>query len=270
MEACEMKFKNVLPFITHGMLALLLLLSSSGCAWLGFEEAPKPGDITVKLDGGSELRLVLLDSISLLVGKYEVANHQYRKFKPDHKSGEYKGLTLDKDDQPAVNVSWNDAVKFCKWLTEEHGTINGKSYVFRLPTEEEWIAFASCGDQREYPWGGEWPPPDEFNYFGLENPEVGPKLDRGDKFRVSAPVRKSGRNQWGIYGTAGNVWEWTSDKEGEKNRVMKGAAWNDSHPMFLKIDRRSSYEPGYRYVNLGFRVVTEPSGVVTDEKKKPE
>ncbi len=235
------------------------LLAGAGCSWLGFEEPLKPGDLSLKLGGDVELRLVLVPPMKLLVGKYEVTNGQYRKFKPGHNSGQHNGQDLNQDNQPAVNVSWKDATAFCAWLTKEYGAAGAKKYKFRLPTEKEWIAFAACGRALEYPWGSDWPPPAHWNYFGMENQAVGAKVERADKFQVSAPVRKSGVNAWGLYGTGGNVWEWTADKEGEQSRILKGGSWSDYIPMFMRLDRQSSYEPDYRYINLGFRVVAEPA-----------
>ena len=236
------------------------LATGVGCAWFGGESKPQPGDLTVKIGDDMEMRFVLVQPMNLLVGKYEVTNGQYRKFKPQHDSGEHNGRTLNGKNQPVVNVSWNDAVAFCAWMSKQHGEIDGKKYKFRLPTEKEWITFAACGQELVYPWGNEWPPPATWNYFGMENQAVGAKVERSDKFQVSAPVRKSGVNDWRLYGTGGNVWEWTSDKEGENSRIFKGGSWSDYIQMFMRLDRQSSYEPNYRYINLGFRVVAEPVG----------
>ncbi len=236
------------------------LMAGAGCAWMGFEDKPQPGDLTLQLDGDLQLRLVLVQPMQLLVGKYEVTNRQYRKFKPQHDSGEHDGRRLNADNQPVVNVSWKDAAAFCGWLTKNYGEVDGQKFKFRLPTEQEWMTFAACGRELEYPWGSEWPPPAGWNYFGMENQAVGSKVERPDKFQVSAPVRKSGVNEWRLYGTGGNVWEWTADKEGEHSRILKGGSWSDYIPMFMRLDRQSSYEPDYRYINLGFRVVAEPAG----------
>ena len=262
-------FHKITSRMAAGALAGFLMLAGAGCAWFGAEERLKPGDLTLKLGEDTELRLVWLAPMQLLVGKYEVSNRQFRKFKPAHNSGRHNDQTLDDDSQPAVNVSWKDADAFCAWLTKQYGAVGDKKYKFRLPTEQEWIAFTACGRELEYPWGNELPPPANWNYFGLENQAVGPKVERGDKFQVAAPVRKSGVNAWGIYGAGGNVWEWTADKEGQASRILKGGSWSDSIPMFLRLDRQSAYEPDYRYINLGFRLVAEPAAAAAAKPSAP-
>ena len=49
----------------------------------------------------------------------EVSNRQFRLFASGHDSGEYQSYGLDDDDQPAVNVSWDEAAAFCNWLSEQ-------------------------------------------------------------------------------------------------------------------------------------------------------
>ena len=56
------------------------------------------------------------------MGKYEVTNSEFRKFRPDHKSKEYKGHPLNGDNQPAVYVSWNDAQDFARWLGDKNNS----------------------------------------------------------------------------------------------------------------------------------------------------
>ena len=109
----------------------------------------------------------------IFVGKYEVSNLEYRCFRPEHSSGAHEGMSLDGDNQPVVNVSWNDARAFCGWLTENYGTIQPGKLNFRLPTEKEWEYYATCGSNSEFPWGA-WPPPKNLNYFGRENKSTAP------------------------------------------------------------------------------------------------
>jgi len=86
------------------------------------------------------------------IAKFEVTNEQFRKFRPQHNSGTYEGLSLNGDKQPVVNVSWYDAVAFAKWLSEKTGKI------YRLPTEAEWEYAARAGTKTSRFWGNN---PDE-------------------------------------------------------------------------------------------------------------
>lgn len=245
-------------------LAAVLMTGLAGCR----KPISDVADLVVTLGPKTKMRFIYIPALKEYVAKYEVGNKEYRCYKPTHTSGEYQQMTLNSDSQPVVNVSWNDARQFCAWLTKTCGSSGAQRYRFRLPQEQEWETFAACGLQTEYPWGADWPPPKNWNYYGRENPEVSPKLDTSDGFRVSCPVQKSGENAWGLYGVGGNVWEWCEDTDGEsQSRVYKGAAWSDCHPLFLKLARRSSNTPDYSYVNLGFRVV---ANVSVEEQKKPE
>lgn len=260
--------------IVAASLSLVLSISLlTGCKWLRSTEESndQPGDLIIDLGNKVKIRFVWIEPLKLFVGKYEVSNKVYRRFKPDHNSGLYNQLDLNLDNQPVVNVSWNDAQKFCEWLTKSYGNSGTKRYHFRLPTEQEWETFASCGQQVKYPWAAAWPPPKNWNYFGRENPEAAPKLDTADKFRASCPVLLSGENAWRLFGVGGNVWEWCEDTDGEsKSRVYKGASWSDCHQLFLELTRRSSNAPDYLYVNLGLRVVADVSDISVEEQKKME
>ncbi len=256
-----------------GAAGLGLLLASgllSGCG------GPSPGgdelgDLMLDLGGNTALPLIWVAPLGLFVGKYEVTNRQFRRFKPAHASGQHKRLSLDGDSQPAVNLTWNEAREFCQWLTTNHSVISMKRYEYRLPTEAEWTLFAS-GNQPgwEYPWGPDWPPPRDWNYYGRENREPGQKLDHNDGFQVACPVQRSGANSFGLYGVGGNAWEWCEDVEGKASRVFKGASWADCHPYFLRLGRRSSNAPDSRSMTRGFRIVAVPGEVDVESQKRRE
>lgn len=270
-----MNHEHPSPAVAAGLCLWLAAVLLPGCGGPGPSGTAAGKQKTVAMNLGNKVTLpmVWIEPLDLFVGKYEVTNDQYRRFNPKHDSGRHKDLGLDMDggSQPAVNVNWNEAQEFCNWLTKQYGVQGGKRYEFRLPTEKEWEAFAACGREVEYPWGANWPPPKNWNYYGRENKGAGQKLDYDDGYRVSCPVQRSGENSWGLCGVGGNVWEWCEDADGKsQSRVFKGASWSDCHPYFLKLTRRSSNAPDNRYHNRGFRVVATLSDVGVEPQKRLE
>lgn len=101
---------------------------------------------------------------SYYIGQYPITNAQYKAFLEANKSVQapkyWKGGTYPdgKANHPVVFVSYNDAIKYCKWLETQHS-----GYAFRLPTVEEWEYAAVGNNNYAYPWGNEIST-DKFNY----------------------------------------------------------------------------------------------------------
>jgi len=211
---------------------------------------------------------VWIAPLSIWVGQYEVTNAQYDRFDRAHDPKRYYDHILNLPDQPAVLVSWEDANNYCGWLNRNFKSQLPPGFGFRLPTEKEWTVFAACGREVKYPWGDQWPPPNSFNYKGMEGSGIFYNMIHNEKFIrkhedgfvVAAPVSKSGTNAWGLYGVGGNVWEWCQDwfDETKMTRVLKGAAWNNYEPAILAISNRSSALPEKSNAMIGFRVVIAP------------
>ncbi|MBN1672006.1 MAG: protein kinase [Kiritimatiellae bacterium] len=209
-----------------------------------------------------QIELVWLKALKMWVGKYEVTNREYRQFDPGH-TPHFDIGQIDKDEQPAVVVQWKDALRYCEWLNKKYARDLPRGYVFRLPTEPEWEVLARCGDpDRIYPWGNDWPPPNDWNYFGEEWGEVEHRIaGHNDEFRVGAPVRQSGRNDWGLYGVGGNVWELCQNIENPKDPqpVLRGGSWQYGiSEATLRIARRITASPDAKHANVGFRLVVGP------------
>ncbi|MCG8603835.1 formylglycine-generating enzyme family protein [bacterium] len=163
------------------------------------------------------------------VGKYEVTNAQYRKFMRFRDGTGIDGLDLNADEQPAVFVSYCDALGFCHWLN--YNTDIPEGYCARLPTGEEWTQLVRAGKDKVYPWGSSWPP-QAGNYLDKAGNEAfgWEWFIEGytDGFAVSAPVTLTPVNEWGIHGMGGNVREWTSEsaKDGTWH-IIRGGSWRD-------------------------------------------
>jgi formylglycine-generating enzyme required for sulfatase activity len=208
---------------------------------------------------------------------YKVTNAEFRRFHPNHHVPAYRGLDLDRDDQPAVNISYEDAKAFCDWLNRQPEELKaGRTY--RLPTEEEWEYAAQGGDGRRFPWGDQWPPPEGSGNFADE--ASGKQLQwehlQGyrDPYPGTSPVGKFFPNPYFLYDMAGNAYEWTSSfyepyagtppgspsgprPYGRQWRVVKGSTWADELPKVMRCAFRNPFAPDTRLPFIGFRVVAD-------------
>ncbi len=201
------------------------------------------------------------------IGKTEVTNHQFRRFKSTHDNGSVQGRSLNGDLQPAVNLNWEEAQAFAEWLTWE----TGADQRFRLPTEAEWEYAARAGATTRYYWGNDIDP--RYANFSDRNDPTGASvgnLDDGQS--VTAPVGTYLPNAFGLHDTSGNVWEWTcseylphygseeqrcsAKRPNEGLRTVRGGSWNNG-PGELRSAKRLPRKPGDRDGLTGFRVVTD-------------
>jgi formylglycine-generating enzyme required for sulfatase activity len=192
------------------------------------------------------------------------------------KQQQFKGIPCgDKDDHPVVGVGWEDAVKFCEWLSKKEG----KTY--RLPTDAEWSIAVGLGDRESrskettpemlnsqerslLPWEGDYPPKSEDkagNYADTASTEKVPGgsglKDYTDGFATTAPVMSFKMSSFGLYDMGGNVWEWVHDKwsEAKTDRVLRGASFIDHDRNYLLSSYRTLFYPAGRSCHIGFRVV---------------
>ena len=114
-----------------------------------------------------------------------------------------------------VNVSWNDAVAFCKWLSKKEG----KTY--RLPTEAEWEYACRAGTTTRYYSGDD---PETLAKVGnvadaafkAKFPDWEYTIKANDGYVFTAPVGKFKPNAFGLYDMHGNAWQWCADWYGEE------------------------------------------------------
>ena len=206
------------------------------------------------------------------MGKTEISNRQFRRFRSAHNSGSFQGRALNDDAQPVVNVTWDDAKAFAEWLSWE----GGSGQRFRLPTEAEWefAARASGKAQTRYAWGNNINP--RYANFSDRNDPTGASIGNlDDGYAVTAPVGSYQPNTLGLLDIAGNVWEWTcSDynpsyggdeqqcstaRPNEGQRVVRGGSWNNGAGD-LRLAKRLARKPDYRDAMTGFRIIMEEPG----------
>ncbi len=169
---------------------------------------------------------------------------------------------------PAVKVSWFDAMAFCKWLTEKEHNENliEDRQVYRLPTDLEWSMAVGLVNEsgatpemrdgkikNEFPWGKQWPPPN-----GAGNYVAATGRRRG----ATMPVGSFKANSIGLYDLGGNVWEWCLDTykggsspTGRDWGVLRGGSWATSNRLEMQSSYRNVVDRNDRDVIYGFRCV---------------
>jgi sulfatase modifying factor 1 len=255
-----------------------------------------PGEFQM---GSSQVRITR----PFFVGVYEVTRRQFKEFaestgyRTEAEVDGLGGITLvDGRDieqraditwenpgfeqgptHPVVQLSWNDAVAYCQWLTEV-SQLRGElptDWEFRLLTETEWEYACRAGYSGSYSFGVE---PEELVRHGnvadasydrvITSPSY-EKLERSDGFVFTAPVGKYLPNRFGLYDLHGNVFEWCLDqrrinpissvhdsrgKEAESFRVLRGGSWDSDAIECRSAYRDEAAEPSYRDATIGFRI----------------
>jgi formylglycine-generating enzyme required for sulfatase activity len=197
---------------------------------------------------------------------YDEATHKLAG--PDHRySWRFTGFAQT-DEHPVVNVSWNDAVAFCRWLG------NQDHHAYRLPTEAEWEYACRGGATSAYSNGGN---PEKVAEVGNIMDTLGhatfpdrTPIAASDGFVFTAPVGSFRPNALGIHDMHGNVWEWTADwfaapppaapqtdprgPDSGKDKVVRGGDWYHDWS-FARSAQRYPIYPGLSRRHAGFRVV---------------
>lgn len=190
---------------------------------------------------------------SFRMGTTEITNAQYEAFDPQHRK--FRGnnsLSSTEDDDAVVNVSYTDAVAFCKWLSRKEG----KNY--RLPTEAEWEYACRAGSYTQFSTGDNLPLDSQWKQMMSPNHDL-----------ISLKVAQSSPNAFGLYDMHGNVEEWCLDwyapysYEEQANpcgpvdgkyRVTRGGSAL-TPDKYLRSSNRLAMIPEDRNIRIGFRVV---------------
>jgi len=182
---------------------------------------------------------------------WSAARHRFEGWFPQY-TWRYTGWPLT-DRHPASNISWNDATRFCDWLTKKTG------HAVRLLTAQEWEHAMRAGSSAAYFTGDD---PASLAGFanvadrslsramaGTDTASSGFPFDDG--FPFTSPVASFKPNPWGLYDMLGNVFEWCAGKAGPK---VCGCSYNDDPAMCREDAELRSVQPYARYAYFGFRV----------------
>ncbi|MCC5897356.1 MAG: formylglycine-generating enzyme family protein [Phormidium sp. BM_Day4_Bin.17] len=250
---------------------LEMVLVPGGEFWMG-----SPEDELDRYDDEGPRHRVRVPTF--LMGKYPVTQAQWRAvaalpqveqaLKPD--PSRFKGAN-----RPVEQVSWDDAVEFCRRLSQH----SGRNY--RLPSEAEWEYACRAGTSTPFHFG-ETITTDLANYRGTDNKErdwsgsygPGPK---GEYREQTTEVGSFLANGFGLYDMHGNVWEWCADDwhdnyEGAPNdasawvnenrtetqKVLRGGSWYNN-PRICRSAIRNSNSPDFADNSFGFRVACAAS-----------
>ncbi|MFO0011431.1 MAG: formylglycine-generating enzyme family protein [Planctomycetota bacterium] len=198
------------------------------------------------------------------LGVTEVTQGQYEKVMGTNPSYFQKRFIRESDSSmyPVERVLWEDAVEFCKKLSDLPEEKKA-GRVYRLPTEAEWEYACRAGSTTAFHFGES---PEQLGDYAWYFDNSG---------YCTHPVALKKPNAWGLYDMHGNVWEWCSDwydeypkgtvsdptgpKEGS-SRVNRGGSW-----FYEAANCRSAFRlrgnPSFRSDYNGFRLALSPSGI---------
>ena len=264
-----------------GRTAATLTLEKLGHALAKWDPAPEPkslsATLTLDLGKGVTMKLVLLQPGKLLMGSSESERGHQSDESPQHQvaisKAFYMGVTEVTQAQyeavtgtnpsaftgptnPVEKVSWDEAVAFCRKLSEKTGR------TFRLPTEAEWEYACRAGTTSRFCFGDSDGGLAGYGWHG------------GNSGMKTHPVAQKKPNAWGLYDVHGNVWEWcadwydgryssglSTDPRGPRAggaRVLRGGAWRGDGLGLFRCAIRYRSAPTARYTTVGFRCVGTP------------
>jgi formylglycine-generating enzyme required for sulfatase activity len=197
-------------------------------------------------------------SKNFMMGVYEVTLGQFKQFiaaagRTDLLTDEFMKYNNNGDNAAVVQVSWNHAQDFIRWLNRKEG----KNY--RLPTEAEWEYAARAGSTAVYSFGDNKAELGQYAWYGANS---------GGHVHQVGQLRPNG---FGLYDMYGNVWEWCSDWSSDNYcpigpvtdpqgpssgtyRVGRGGGWG-GNPGHLRSANRNYDSPDVASYYLGFRLL---------------
>lgn len=194
------------------------------------------------------------------MGKYEVTFAEYDKFCEDTNRKKPDDSGFGRGAKPVINVSWNDANEYAKWLSQK----TGQNY--KLPSEAQWEYATKAGTNTKYSFG------DDANQFAQYAWQRYNSYDK-EKNHPDYGTHNVGSkkpNPWGLYDVHGNVWEWVDDwyvdnykntprdeesniKGEQKTKIVRGGSWRISGYAARSVSRITD-SPTVTNYSLGFRL----------------
>jgi hypothetical protein len=171
-----------------------------------------------------------------------------------------KSYVRENPSNPAVYVTWYDAIEFCRKLSQQTGE------TYRLPTEAEWEYACRAGTTTGFSFGDDGSSLGDYAWYKSNTYDVDQKYAHS--------VGQKEPNPWGLYDMHGNVWEWCSDLYGKNyysnspsvdpigpsfsdSRSFRGGSWTNSAGYLRCSSRVVGRSPNDRLYNHGFRVVRQ-------------
>ncbi|MCC6072323.1 SUMF1/EgtB/PvdO family nonheme iron enzyme [Massilia sp. GCM10020059] len=204
------------------------------------------------------------------LGRYPVTVGEWRRFamatlwRPHGETNWASPGFRQAEDHPVVGVSWEDAQKYVRWLSEQTG------HHYRLPSEAEWEYACRAGAKTAFSFGDSIDT-SRANYDGNYSYGGSP---RGVFRQGTTPAGAFAPNRWGLYDMHGNVWEWVQDvvhdnyigapadgsawEEGgdQGRRILRGGSWL-YNPRYLRSALRNGYSAVLSNDIVGFRVARD-------------
>ena len=229
-----------------------------GKFWIGSQ-----GDEAGRESDESPQRLIRFEK-DYFLGRTEVTQAQWMEVM-ETRPWSGRDFIQERGYNPAIYISWEDAVAFCEKLSEQ----DGRNY--RLPTEAEWEYACRAGTTTRYSFGDD---ESDLNLYAWWERN---SFKREEKYAHRVATKKP--NPWGLYDMHGNVLEWCQDwylrysldptneddiaMQRPEHRVLRGGSWLiEAHRS--RSANREYYEPRHRSGYSGFRVLLE-----VDEKPEP-
>ena len=242
-------------FLDGGGMAPQLVLIPTGRFQMGSPEhertvAMGAGSQKAWLDRETPQRWVGIDR-PIALGRYPVTVGEWRQFALAtgwQPSGDVNWAApgfRQTDEHPVVGVTWHDAQRYARWLSEETGQ------AYRLPSESEWEYCCRAGTRTAFSVG-DTITTEQANFDG--NYTYNGSL-KGVFRKGTTPAGMFAPNPWGLFDMHGNVWEWVQDTvhDNYEGAPSNGAAWEQGGDKARRILRGGSWLYAPRYLRSALR-----------------